>query len=258
MGFISRHTQSSEAELARLADGSLPAARRSELRARVAASPELVRALADQEQGVSMLRSVDEPAPAALRTRIEAMTATSPARSRPPRRTVMVAATGLAILAAAVIGVTQVGSTLPSVSETAKLALASPTTSAPAEVATHPGMLAVAVDRVSFPYWRASFGWRAIGTRTEVLRSRRIVTVYYANRTGARVGYSIVAGPALSAPEGKVLIRHGVRFSLVHNAGLHIITWLRSAHTCVLAGPGLSEQVLLRLAAGDARHQASA
>ncbi len=258
MGFMSRHTQPSEAELARFADGSLPGARRSELLARIDASPELARALADQERVVSMLRSVDEVAPTALRTRIEGMTASSSTRSATSRRFILAAATGLGIVAAAVIGVTQPGSSRPSVSETAKLALAPPTTGAPAEVATRPGLLAVAVDRVSFPYWRASFGWRAVGTRTDVLRSRRIVTVYYADRTGARVGYSIVAGPALTAPEGMVLIRHGVRFSLVHDGRLHIITWLRSGHTCVLAGRGLRERVLLRLADGSARRPVSA
>ncbi len=160
-------------------------------------------------------------------------------------------ATALAVAVAVVIGVTQVGRSLPSVAQTAQLALAAATTGAPAEDAAHSGSLAVAVDRVSFPYWRASFGWRAVGSRTDVLSARRIVTVYYKDPAGARVGYSIVAGPALTAPESEVLTRHGFRFRLVHEGSLRVITWLRSGHTCVLAGQGISEQMLLRLASGN-------
>jgi hypothetical protein len=257
MGFAIRHTRPSEAELARLADGSLPAAKRLELRARVDASPELTQALTDQEQVVSMLRSVDEPAPTSLRTRIEAMTAASSTRSPPPRRIMLSAATALTVVVAAIVAVSQVGTSLPSVSQTAQLALAPAMTAPPPEAPGHNGSLAVAVDRVSFPYWGARFGWRAVGTRADVLNARRIVTVYYANPAGARVGYSIVAGTALANPDGRMLTRHGVRFSLVHDRSLQVITWLRSGHTCVLSSRGISEQALLRLASGDAQQSPS-
>jgi len=263
MGFRIRHNRPSEAELARLADGSTPAARRSELRARVDASPELAHALAEQEQAVAMLRSLDERAPTALRTRIEAMTAApSAAARRPriapgaparrPRRIALGAAAALALAAAALLAVTQVGGALPSVPQTARLALAPATTVAPAEDAAH-GALAIGVDRLSFPYWRASFGWRAVGSRTDVLNARRIVTVYYTDSAGSRVGYSIVAGAALTTPGGEVLKRQGVRYRLISVGSLRVITWLRSGHTCILAGQGVSDRVLLRLARGNRR-----
>ncbi len=204
-----------------------------------------------------MLRSVDELAPTGLRARVEAMTAASSNRSRPPRRIMLAAATAVAVIVAAIVGVTQVGRSRLSVSQTAQLALAAPTTGAPAEDAAHRGSLAVAVDRVSFPYWRASFGWRAVGTRTDVLNAQRIVTVYYADPAGTRLGYSIVAGAALTQPPGKVLTRHGVRFKVAHNGSLQVITWLRSGHTCVLAGTGISEQALLRLASDNPRQSLS-
>ncbi len=204
-----------------------------------------------------MLRSLDEPAPTALRNRIEAMTAASSAPARRPRRLALGAAAALALAAAVVIAVTQIGGALPSVSQTARLALAPATTGAPAEDAAHSGRLAIAVDRLSFPYWRPSFGWRAVGTRTDVLSARRIVTVYYRDSAGARVGYSIVTGPSLTTPDGEVLTRRGIRFSLIHAGSLRVITWLRSGHTCVLAGRGISDQVLLRLASGNRRQSQS-
>jgi hypothetical protein len=62
------------AELAALADGSLPPDRRAALEARVAASSELAERLAEQERAVMLTRtaSADVEAPAALRARVEA------------------------------------------------------------------------------------------------------------------------------------------------------------------------------------------
>src|SRR5512132_2139077 len=62
------------AELAALADGSLPPERRAALEARVAASSELADRLAEQERAVTLTRtaSTEVEAPAALRARIQA------------------------------------------------------------------------------------------------------------------------------------------------------------------------------------------
>jgi len=79
---LRRRRQENEepAELAALADGSLPPERRAVLEARVAASPELADRLAEQERAVTLMRtaSAEVEAPAALRARIDAQ--------RPPRR----------------------------------------------------------------------------------------------------------------------------------------------------------------------------
>jgi len=68
------------AELAALADGSLPDDRRAALEAEVAASPELAALLAEQQRAVGLSRAAAEQvaAPAALRARIE--------RQRRPQR----------------------------------------------------------------------------------------------------------------------------------------------------------------------------
>jgi len=62
------------AELAALADGSLPPERRAVLEARVAASSELADRLADQERAVTLTRTAaaEVEAPPALRARIQA------------------------------------------------------------------------------------------------------------------------------------------------------------------------------------------
>jgi hypothetical protein len=62
------------AELAALADGSLPPERRAVLEARVAASSELADRLADQERAVTLTRTASDEveAPPALRARIQA------------------------------------------------------------------------------------------------------------------------------------------------------------------------------------------
>ncbi len=99
-----------EAELARLADGSLPESRAAELRAQVQESAELQGALAEQQRAVAMLRAVDQPAPDALRARIDELTGVEGARAgagASPRRgprwrraVVLPGATALAVVVA--------------------------------------------------------------------------------------------------------------------------------------------------------------
>jgi hypothetical protein len=91
------------AELAALADGSLPPGRRAALEARVAASSELADRLAEQERAVMLTRaaSAEVDAPTALRARIEAQ---RQARRTPvSRRLVAIGAAG-AVAAVVVIG----------------------------------------------------------------------------------------------------------------------------------------------------------
>jgi anti-sigma-K factor RskA len=105
-----RHRREAEAgdeeiaELAALADGSLPADRRARLEARVASSPELADRLAEQQRAVALARSAaaEVVAPASLRARTQ-----SPRRARgarPQRRRILIGATAIAtgVLAIAV------------------------------------------------------------------------------------------------------------------------------------------------------------
>jgi anti-sigma-K factor RskA len=97
------------AELAALADGSLPAQRRAELEAQVAASPALADRLAEQERAVALLRGAEDEvdAPAGLRARVEAQ---RPARTaRAPRRLAL-GGVAVAVVAAAAIAVAVISS----------------------------------------------------------------------------------------------------------------------------------------------------
>ena len=91
------------AELAALADGSLPPERRAVLKARVAASSELADRLAEQERAVTLTRtaSTEVEAPAALRARIQAQ--------RRPRRMPVSRRLGAVGAAAAVAVVLVIG-----------------------------------------------------------------------------------------------------------------------------------------------------
>jgi hypothetical protein len=96
------------AELAALADGSLPPERRSALEARVVASAELADRLAEQERAVTLARSVaaDVEAPAALRARIDAQRGR---RERVPRRLIAIGAVAT-VAVAATVGLSVFGS----------------------------------------------------------------------------------------------------------------------------------------------------
>jgi hypothetical protein len=102
------------AELAALADGSLPPDRRAELQARVDASPELADRLAEQQRAVALTQSAtaETVAPAALRARIEAERRRR--RSPAPRRVALGVAVTAAVAAAIVVAVVALGSSADS------------------------------------------------------------------------------------------------------------------------------------------------
>ena len=90
------------AELAALADGSLPSERREEVEARVAASPDLAVLLSEQERAVAMAQSAaaEVEAPAGLRARVEAER--RPRRVHAPRGLALAGAAAIAVLAVAI------------------------------------------------------------------------------------------------------------------------------------------------------------
>jgi hypothetical protein len=98
------------AELAALADGSLPPERRAALEQRVAASSELADRLAEQQRAVALARSAaaEVEAPAALRARIEAPQRVR--RVRSPRRLAAIAAAAAAVVVAVAVGLGVFGS----------------------------------------------------------------------------------------------------------------------------------------------------
>jgi len=235
----------SEAELTRLADGSLSPDREADLRAQVDRSPELRAQLAEQERAVAMLRALD--------THVEALTAGGgsgaaarggrrPVRGRFGRALVLPAATALAVLVAALVIIIS-GSGAPSVSQTARLALARATLPAPAINPADPTQLRLSGAGLPFPRIP---GWASVGARTDRVSGRTITTVFYRSlSTGQRVGYAIASGSPLP---GTRATGYDVSYTLGRQGTARLITWVQSGHTCVIAGRTVDGQTLLRLA----------
>jgi hypothetical protein len=244
-----------EGELTRLADGTLPADRQADVRARIDQSPELTAALAEQERAVTMLRALDEPAPAALRARVSELTGPAPPRSAPRWRRALVlpGATAIAAAVAAVVILVSGGAGAPTVPAAARIALASATLPAPAVDPNQSTNLMLSAAGIPFPAWGPENGWTAAGARTDRVGGRKVTTVFYIGRTGKRIGYAITDGAPLSGARGTSVARYGVRFTLQRSGPARLISWVRSGHTCVIAGRTVSYRALLALATEDER-----
>jgi len=246
-----------EGELTRLADGTLPADRRADLLAQIQESADLTAALAEQERAVTMLRALDEPAPAALRARVNELTG-PPAPRRAPRwrrAFVLPGATAIAAAIAVVVILVSGGAGAPTVPTAARFALASATLPAPAVDASDSDNLMLTAAGIPFPTWGAQKGWTASGARTDTVGGRKVTTVFYTSPSGKRIGYAITDGGPLSGARGSNVTRYGVRFTLQHSGPARLISWVRSGHTCVIAGRSVSYASLLRLATEDERQE---
>ncbi len=249
-------TQFPEAELARLADGSLPAARQAELQAELQRSPALTGALAEQQRAISLVRAIDVPAPDSLRRWLESQIPEEQPEKRRRRwaapRFAFPAAIGVAVaaVAAAVVIAIGGGSSDPTLGQAAHAALAASTMPAPTEAGAM--TLDVSSAGIPFPYWGETVGWEANGARSDSLAGRRALTVYYRDMDGARrVGYTIVTGPPVPVRGGLTVTSHGIPYTLKRVGPARLITWLRNGHTCVIAGQGVTYRTLLRLATAD-------
>lgn len=251
---MSDEPQFAEAELARVADGSLEAAHEAEVRRRLEGSPELSAALGEQERAMTMLRSIDVKAPESLHAVLDEQRRRA---VRKPRRRLRfglgyaLPATVALAAALAIVLLTGGGSTGPSLQQTVRLTLAAATYPAPTE--RNASTLDATAAGIPFPYWQQTVGWRAVGYRTDRLGGREIQTVFYGSRHGRRVGYAIVGGPAVPVGQGRTVTIGGVPYHFLHQGSATLVTWLRSGHTCVIAGRGVSEATLLRLATADLR-----
>jgi len=246
-----------EGELTRLADGTLPAERQADLRAQIQQSPELTAALAEQERAVTMLRALDEPAPAALRARVNELTGPATSRRSPRWRRVFVipGATAIAAAAAAVIILVGGGAGAPTVPAAARIALASATLPAPTVNPNESDDLVMTAAGIPFPAWGPQKGWTASGARADTVDGRKVTTVFYTSPSGKRIGYAITDGAPLSGARGSSVTRYGVRFTLQQSGPARLISWVRSGHTCVIAGRSVSYAALLKLATEDERQE---
>lgn len=243
------------ADLSALADGTLAPARRAEVEARVAASPELSALYERERRVVGLLQEsrATVRAPATLRTRLERARPSRPVRAR---RAVLYGgglAGALAVVALAIVLVLPGGSPgAPSVSQAAALAARGASTSAPAPDPSSPTVkLAVDIENVYFPNWSKSFGWSATGERRDTLGGHRAITVYYDWR-GERLAYTIVSAPTLSAPRSAVSTVKGTVLRTFTLGSRTVVTWRRAGHTCVLSAAGVPVKMLHNLAAWQA------
>ncbi len=249
-----------DGELTRLADGSLPEDRQADLLAQIRQSPELTAALAEQKRAVTMLRALDEPAPAALRAHVEELTGTATTPRRAPRwrrAFVLPGVTALAAAVAAVVILVSGGGTAPTVPAAARLALASATLPTPAVDPAQSKNLTLVAAGIPFPAWGPQAGWTANGARTDTVDGRKITTVFYRGRKGGRIGYAITNGAPLTGVHGQTVTRGGVRYTLQQSGPARLISWVRSGHTCVIAGRSVSYAALVALATAEESHEAT-
>jgi hypothetical protein len=241
------------ADLSHLADGTLDPARRAEVQARIAASPELTALYERELSVVEVLHEAraSDRAPAALRARIEAARPSKTVRARRRISYGGALAGALAAVALALALILPAGSPgAPSVSQAAGLAVLGPAMGAPATDPNSPDNLEARVGDLSFPNWSQQYKSPATGQRSDRINGRTAVTVYYSWR-GQEIAYTIVGAPALATPAARVTNVSGTQVQTLSQHGRTVVTWRRNNHTCVLSATGVPAIVLQRLAASE-------
>jgi hypothetical protein len=208
---------------------------------------------------IEQIRSIDVRAPEALHERVAAMVSErersgrgsrSPLRGRPALFGAVTAAGALAVVLVLALAGGGGGSTATPIVQSASTLTGAPSTGpAPAENPARKGQLLAAEEGVSFPYWEEHFGWRTTGIRVDQVRGRPATTVFYGNRRGQRISYTIVGGNKIPRLVGGAVTWHrDTAYRLVTVAGKPAVVWLRSGRLCVLSGSGVPAATLLRLA----------
>jgi hypothetical protein len=233
------------AELAALADGSLPAERRAAVEARVAASPRLQALLAEQRNALAAVRGRGERASPGLHRRIG--TLGREARRPAPRRLAVALAAATLLAAALLIAIPGSEPGTPSLAEAAALNGREPAAHAQPPRPAARGRLVTRAAGLAYPDWSSEYGWRPAGVRHDRLGDRDTTTVFYA-KGGRRIGYTIVSGAALSRPRAARISKEGSVVYLLEVDGRPVVTWLRRGHTCVLGGDRVRHATLLELA----------
>jgi anti-sigma factor RsiW len=238
------------ADISALADGSLPADRVEDVEARVAASPELTRLLADERRAVDTVRALTtaERAPHRLRLEVESRRPAPRSRSfgRRPAILGLLGAAVAVVLAILLIPGGTVGG--PSLADAAGLASRGPTAAAPAPDPRAPNRrLTQAVGEVYFPRWAASLGWRATGQRADRLGGHRAVTVFYRRGTET-IAYTILSAPPLDVSDGTPFRAGQVSGRGVRLGSRQVVTWRRSGLTCIISSADARPAELQQLA----------
>jgi anti-sigma factor RsiW len=244
------------AELCALVDGTLPAARRAEVEARVAASPELQELLERQRRAVLAAQTLAaEEVPESLQAAVGARgRAVGSRRVRNRRLVPRLALAGAAAVTAAVVAavVLSGGPGAPTVADAAGLASKPPNGPAPPPLRNSTTKLALGVEGVAFPDLARWAGWHVLGVRRGRVDGRSATVVFY-GKDGRRIAYVIVAGSGLPRPSGvQATTRGGVEYQTLQLNGRLAVTWRRGGHTCVLIGQAPRAE-LLKLASWQLR-----
>jgi hypothetical protein len=269
---VTHGPEDTHSELAALADGTLQDEQREQLLALVADSPELTAELERQRRALALMGALEQvEAPAALRRSVEALAAgegvpagpraVSGHLPREPRtrhlgRLRVVGGVALAAVVAIVVAVVvssggSTGGAAPTVLQASSAGVQPATRPAPAESAHNGRVLATSAAGLSFPYWEARpLRWRATGARVDTVGGRTVTTVFYGDRAGRRIGYSIVSGAVLPVPAGSGAVqRGGLTFHVLRSGHTTVVTWREAGHTCILTAHGVAPETLERLAA---------
>lgn len=214
-----------------------------------------------QRRMAGIVRSIEIGAPASLHNSVRELTTAAAHREgarngwarvplpRPSALLVGALASAAGLVVVLVLALGSGGPSAPTVLQASILGLRPAIIGAPEENPHAPGQLAISADGIPYPYWNRRFGWQTAGARSDELGGRKVTTVFYANSTGRRIGYSIVAGRALPLPSGgHAAAWHGTRFDVLHPGSSTVVTWRRAGHTCILVGSKVSAKTLLTLA----------
>lgn len=239
------------ADIAALADGSLPGERVDEVRARVAASAELTAELQRQRRATTLVAAAQRRtrAPAELRARVGA----ERMRRRPfiAGRRIGLATGGIAVAAVALVIALLV---IPSgVTGERLLAEAAATHAKPVEGPAPQPLTPTLLDKeafgVAFPDWRSEFQWEAVGVRADRVQGRDVITVSD-RKDDATVGYSVISGDPVDVPESvRTVDRDGVPVHLFRDGDRTIAVFERGGRTCVMSAVGVPDETLVKLAA---------
>ena len=213
---------------------------------------------------VEFVRSIDVRAPQSLHDQVQALVADASRRkgrrSMGHRRSPALASYAFAAALAAAVAAIAIAIGLSGggngsfIRQASALTLDRATAAAPSENPHRSGQLTATVEGVAFPYWEDRFGWRSTGTRSDHVNGRAVTTVFYGDRRGRQIGYTIVAGtPAPKQDRGAIAWRNGTRYRLLQLHGATVVTWLRDGRLCVVAGRGVSGATLLALASWHER-----
>jgi hypothetical protein len=211
---------------------------------------------------IAHVRAIDVPAPLEVHARVEALVAEHRRAAERPRglrglfaRPVLAGSLAAAAVAVVILVVALAGggggssSSVNDLHAASHLVLGGATQPAPAKSHSGRAQLSAQIEGVAFPYWEDHFGWRATGSRTDIVNGRPVRTVFYANDRGQRVGYAIVGGsPPVQLHGGTVVSINGHPYHLMSVGGVTTVAWWRSGLLCVVAGKGVDSATLLKLA----------